>query len=206
MNWQELSDRKLVELCLEYDEDAIAELLRRYKRIIARTAAKTLSGGNLPGLKPTVTLLADLSQDTWMRIITDDMRALRELQWLHEGALRGLLQIAATTATQDYIRKLLSNKRDITREESLTEIGTYLPQPGNTVANLEHKILLDELTECLEKVMGTEANWLRDVTIFRLFFGYRITASDLARVYKMNLRKVENTLARLARLAKAHCL
>jgi hypothetical protein len=206
MNWQELSDRKLVELCLEYDKDAYIELERRYKRMIARTAAKTLIAANLPGLRPAVALLADLSQDTWTRIIDDDMRALRELQWLHEGALRGLLQIAATTATQDYIRKRLSNKRDITKEESLTDIGMFLPQRGNTVASLEHKILLDQLAKCLEKVIGSEADWIRDVTIFRLFFGYRITASDLARVYRMNVRKVENTLVRLARMAKAHCL
>jgi len=206
MNRQELSDRKLVELCLEYDEDAVAELMRRYKRMIARTAAKTLSAANLPGLRPTIPLLEDLSQDTWTRIMADDRRALRELEWLHEGALRGLLQKTATTATQDHIRKLLSNKRDITKEESLTDIGMFLPERGNPAANTEHKILLDELTKCLVNVIRAEADWVRDVAIFRLFFGYRITASDLARIYQMNLRKVENTLARLARLAKAHCL
>jgi len=206
MNWRGLSDRKLVELCLEYNEDAVAELLERYKRMIARTAAKTLSAANLSGLRPTIPLLADLSQDTWARIIADDMRALRDLEWLHEGALRGLLQITAATATQDHIRKVLSNKRDIRKEESVTEIGIFLPEPQSTVANLEHKILLDQLTKCLENVIRAEADWVRDVAMFRLFFGYRITASDLARIYQMNLRKVENTLARLARLAKAHCL
>src|ERR1043166_9987510 len=98
MNWQELSDRKLVELCLEYNEDAVAELVERYKRMIARTAAKTLSAANLSGLRPTIPLLADLSQDTWARIMADDMRALRDLEWVHEGALRGLLPISANPA------------------------------------------------------------------------------------------------------------
>jgi hypothetical protein len=203
MNWQELSDRKLVELCLEQNEDAVAELLRRYKRMIARTAANKLRAANV---KPTLPLLADLSQDTWARIFADDMRALRDLQWPHEGALRGLLQITAITATLDQIRKMLSDKRNIRKEESLTEIGTFLPERGNVVHNVEHKILLDQLAKCLENIIRAEVDCIRDVAIFRLFFGYRITASDLARVYQMNLRKVENTLARLARLAKAHCL
>ena len=206
MNWQELSDRKLVELCLKHNEEAVAELMRRYKRMIARTAAKTLNAAYSERLKPTIPLLEDLSQDTWARIMADDMRALRDLEWLHEGALRGLLQISAATATQDYIRKLLSHKRDITKEESLTEIGMFLPEPGKGIANLEHTILLDQLAKCLENVIRAEADRVRDVAIFRLFFGYRITAADLARIYQMNVRKVENTVARLARLAKSHCL
>lgn len=203
MKWQELSDRKLVELCLERDEDAVAELLRRYKNMIARTAAKQLRAANI---KPTIPLLADLSQDTWTRIMVDDMRPLRELEWLHEGALRGLLQIAAATAAQDQVRKMFSDKRDVTKEKSLTEADMFLPEPGNTVSNLNHKIFLDQLVKCLLNVIRNEPDCIRDVTIFRLFFAYRITAADLARVYKMNLRKVENTVARLARLAKAHCL
>lgn len=203
MNWQELSDRKLVESCLECNEEAIAELVRRYKRMIARTVARELVAA---GLKPSISLVEDLSQDTWTRLMANDMKPLRELQWPHDGALRGLIQITASTATKDHIRKLLSGKRDVRQEESLTDREIFIPEPRDAVKNLEHGILLEQLANCLEKVIGSEANWLRDVTIFRLFFGYRIAASDLARIYQMNLRKVENTVARLARLAKAHCL
>jgi DNA-directed RNA polymerase specialized sigma24 family protein len=202
MNWQELSDRKLVELCLEGNKDAIAELLRRYKRMVARVVARTLNAANL---KPT-SVVEDLMQEAWARVTVDDMRPLRELQWLHDGALRGLLQIAAATATQDYIRKIFSEKRDIRKEESLTEIGAFLPASGNIVANVEYKILVDQLIKCLQGLIHDETDCIRDLAIFQLFYRYRITAADLARVYRMNVRKVENTLARLGRLAKAHCL
>jgi len=198
----DLSDRKLVELCLEGNEDAIAELLRRYKRMVARVVARTLNAANL---KPT-SAVEDLMQEAWARVMVDNFRPLRELQWLHDGALRGLLQVAATTATQDYIRKRFSEKRDIRKEESLTEIGAFLPASGNVVANVEYKILVEQLIKCLGGLIRDETDCIRDLAIFQLFYRYRITASDLARVYRMNVRKVENTLARLGRLAKAHCL
>jgi len=198
----ELSDRKLVELCLEGNKDAIAELLRRYKRMVARVVARTLNAANI---KPT-SAVEDLMQEAWARITVDNFRPLRELQWLHDGALRGLLQIAAATATQDYIRKRFSEKRDVRKEESLTEIGAFLPASGNVVANVEYKILVEQLIKCLQGLIRHETDCIRDLAIFQLFYRYRITAADLARVYRMNVRKVENTLARLGRLAKAHCL
>ena len=202
MKPQELSDRKLVELCLEGNKDAIAELLRRYKRMVARVVARTLNAANL---KPT-SVVEDLMQEAWARVTVDNFRPLRELQWLHDGALRGLLQVAAATATQDYIRKRFSEKRDVRKEESLTEIGAFLPASGNAVANVEYKILVEQLIKCLQGLIRHETDCIRDLAIFQLFYRYRITAADLARVYRMNVRKVENTLARLGRLAKAHCL
>jgi RNA polymerase sigma factor (sigma-70 family) len=202
MKWQELSDRKLVELCLQGIEDAWVELLRRYRRLIAIVAARMLSGS----ITPKASLLEDLVQDTLERILENECRALRELQWLHEGALRGLLQITAATATQDWLRKRFSKKRDIRKEKSLSDPDLVLPASEDVSATLQQKILLDQLANCLERLIGSEADCTRDVAIFRLFYGHRVTAGDLARVYEMNLRKVENTLARLARLARSHCL
>lgn len=202
MKPQEVSDRKLVELCLDGNEDAIGELLRRYKRMVARVVARTLNAAHI---KPT-SIVEDLMQEAWARVTVDNMRPLRELQWLHDGALRGLLQSAAATATKDYIRKQFSEKRDIRKEESLTEIGVFLPALGNVVANLEYKILVEQLMKCLGGLIRHETDCIRDLAIFQLFYRYRITAADLARVYGMNVRKVENTLTRLGRLVKAHCL
>ena len=170
--------------------------------MVARVVARTLNAANI---KPT-SAVEDLMQEAWARITVDNFRPLRELQWLHDGALRGLLQIAAATATQDYIRKRFSEKRDVRKEESLTEIGAFLPASGNVVANVEYKILVEQLIKCLQGLIRHETDCIRDLAIFQLFYRYRITAADLARVYRMNVRKVENTLARLGRLAKAHCL
>ena len=203
MNWQELSDQNLVELCLKGNEDAWAEFLRRYTRLIQTVAAKTLRA---QGLRVADGLLEDRLNDSLVRILQNDCRALRELKWLHEGSLRGLLAITAETATKDWIRIIRSEKRDHRKEESLTDLVQIPPNPVNEEARIQRKILQDQLTNCLKRVIHDEADRDRDVAIFQLFFSQRITAADLARVYQMDIRKVENTLARMASLAKKHCL
>jgi site-specific recombinase XerC len=203
MNWQELSDQRLIELCLEANADAWVELLRRYKRLIAKTSARTL---RILGTAPTASLLEDRISDCLIRILDKDCRALRELKWLHGGSLRGLLQKSAITATQDWIRKEHSQKRDKDKEVPLPDEDHALSSSYNVATSVNHKILLEQLAKCLEQLIRDEPDCIRDLAIFRLFYGSRVAAPDLAMVYKMNLRKVENTVARLARLARSHCL
>jgi DNA-directed RNA polymerase specialized sigma24 family protein len=203
MNWRELSDQRLVELCLEGNEGAWSELLERYKRLILRVITKTL---RIAGIAPTASLLEDRFNDCLMRILTKDCRALRELKWLHEGSLRGLLVITASTATQDWVRKEFSEKRDKNKEVPIADMDEVKPASHNVISSGDQKILLDQLMNCLANVTRDEADCKRNLTIFLLFYSYGITAADVAKIYEMNLRKVENTLARLARLARSHCL
>jgi DNA-directed RNA polymerase specialized sigma24 family protein len=205
MNWQELTDRELVELCLQGNEDAWRELLRRYNRLLAGVAAKTLRRyfPNSPQMKEMV---AEVAQDAILRICANNFRALRELEWRHDGALRGLLQITAATAAHDFARKRLSEKWNIDQEKSLEEPGLVIPEKESTEDRAQHKILLKQLVRCLEKVIHGEPDAKRDIAMFLLYFGFKVTAADLARLYKLNVRKVENTVARLGRLARAKCL
>src|SRR6266404_8520863 len=205
MTWQELTDRELVELCLQSHEDAWREFLRRYNRLLAGVAARTLRR-YFPNSSQIQELIAEAVQDAILRICANSFRALRELEWRHEGALRGLLQITAATAAHDLARKRLSEKWNVHREESLEEPGLVIPEKESTEERLYQKILLDQLARCLEKVIHGEPDTKRDIAMFLLYFGFRVTAPDLARLYKMNVRKVENTVARLARLAQGKCL
>lgn len=203
MNWQELSDQRLVELCLEANAEAWVELLRRYKRLIAKAIAKTL---RILGIAPTASLIEDRTGDCLVRILDKECRALRELHWLHEGSLRGLLQITAITATKDWGRKERSEKRGKDKEVPLPDVEEFLSPSHDVASSLEQKTLLDELMECLGQLIHDEPDCTRDLAIFLLYYGARITAADLARIYEMNLRKVENTAVRLARLARSHCI
>src|SRR5262245_8500433 len=177
MNWQELPDQKMVELCLEGVEDAWVEFLRRYRRLIAGVAARTV----LRSFRPTISLLQDLVQDSIARIYANNCRALRELEWRHEGALKGLLQVTASTTAQDYLRKTHSEKRDIRKEKSLEDPGLVPPIQERPAEKVEQNILLEQLARCLKRVTETEADSTRDVAIFLLFYGARITAADISR-------------------------
>jgi hypothetical protein len=202
MNWQELPDRKLVELCLEGNEDAWVELQRRYHRMITGVLAKTIR----PWFLPTHSVLQDRYQDVLLKICNNECRALRELEWRHEGALRGLLQVTASTVAQDYLRYWLAQIRDITKMDSLEDPSVMVPEQKGFCQDVEQKILLQELVRCLQKVIQSEPDCTRDLAMFLLFYGCKVTATDMARLYRLNIRKVENIVARLSRLARSHCL
>jgi DNA-directed RNA polymerase specialized sigma24 family protein len=201
MDWPEIPDRQLVELCLEGSEDAWNEFLRRFHRLINGVLARTIR----PWFRVTPGLLEDLHQDVLVKISANDFRALRELEWRHEGALRGLLQVTAASVAQDYIRRCLAQRRDPRLEEQLDEFkhdrGTK-----DSAAATERKIMLEQLALCLEKAIHAEPDHTRDVAMFLLYYGCRVTAADLARLYHLGIRTVENTVARLSRLARAHCI
>jgi hypothetical protein len=54
--WAGVSDRHLVKLCLERNEDAWAELMRRYHLLIVKIASRTIRRW----FQPTPSLLDDL--------------------------------------------------------------------------------------------------------------------------------------------------
>ena len=208
MNWQELPDRELVELCLQGNEDAWKEFLRRFHRLLAGVVAKTIRRSPLT-THATISLpnlIEDGEQDALTRICTNNYRALRELEWRHDGALRGLLQVTALTAAQDIVRKHLSEKWNAGQEVPLDKPGPPLPNLDHTEKKILHNVFREQVTRCLAKLTRDESDSTRNIAMFLLFFSFKVTAADLARVYQMNVRKVENTLAKLSRLVREKCL
>ena len=70
----------------------------------------------------------------------------------------------------------------------------------------DSKILLSQIANCLEKHTDPYADRTRDIAMFLLYFGHRVTAMDLSKVYKLNVRLVENIIAKLIRVARTKCL
>lgn len=195
--WPGISDRNLVELCLERNEDAWVELMRRYHLLIVKIASRTIRRW----FRPIPSLLDDLFQDVLLKICANEFRALRELEWRHEGTLRGLLQVVASTVAQDYLRRCLSLSRSLHLEQQLEEFvhDREVKDPHSAV---EHQILLRQLAGRLAQLIP-EPNRTRDIAMFLLYYGYRITAAELARLYHLGTKTVESKLLRLSRLARA---
>jgi DNA-directed RNA polymerase specialized sigma24 family protein len=197
--WPGVSDRNLVELCVERDEDAWLELMRRYHLLIVKIASRTIRRW----FKPTPSLLDDLFKDVLVKICANEFRVLRELEWRHEGTLRGLLQVVASTVAQDYLRRCLSLSRSLHLEQQLEEF-VHDREVQNPHTAVEHKILLRQLASRLAQLIP-EPNRTRDIAMFLLYYGYRVTAAELARLYHLGTKTVESKLLRLTRLARAHC-
>jgi DNA-directed RNA polymerase specialized sigma24 family protein len=197
--WPGVSDRNLVELCLERNEDAWVELMRRYHLLIVKIASRAIRRW----FRPTPSLLDDLFKDVLVKICANEFRVLRELEWRHEGSLRGLLQVVASTVAQDYLRRCLSWGRSLHLEQQLEEF-VHDRQVKDTHSAVEHKILLRQLASRLAQLIP-EPNRTRDIAMFLLYYGYRVTAAELARLYHLGTKTVESKLLRLTRLARAHC-
>lgn len=199
-DWPEISDPTLVELCLERNEAAWAELMRRYHLLIVKVASRTIRRW----FQPKPCLLDDLFEEVLLKICANDFRALRELEWRHEGTLRGLLQVVSSTVAQDYLRRCLAQSRCLHLEQQLEEF-VHDREVKNPHKAVEHKILLRQLASRLVQLIP-EPNRTRDIAMFLLYYGYRVTAAEIARLYHLGTKTVESKLLRLTRLARAHCV
>jgi hypothetical protein len=197
--WPGVSDRNLVELCLERNEDAWLELMRRYHLLIVKVSSRTIRRW----FKPTPSLLDDLFKDVLVKICTNEFRVLREIEWRHEGTLRGLLQVVSSTVAQDYLRWCLAQSRSLHLEQQLDEF-LHDWRVKSTHSAVEHKILLRQIASRLAQLIP-EPNRTRDIAMFLLYYGYRVTAAELARLYHLGIKTVESKLLRLTRLARTHC-
>lgn len=202
MSWPDVPDQELVALCLQKNEDAWCELLRRYERRMGTVVANSLRKWT----RPHPELVADLLYEALKKVVANDFRALREFQWLHEHALFGFLVKVASNTAADYRRRQLAPGHDQNKEVSLDQPGLPPQSDPTDFAKTDHRILLEELARCLDKLIRSEANRTRDIAMFLLYFGQSITASDLARIYQLSIKAVENTLARLGRIARAKCI
>lgn len=148
-------------------------------------------------------LLDDLFKDVLVKICANDFRTLRKLEWRHEGTLRGLLKVVSSTVAQDYLRRCLSLSRSLHLEQQLEEF-VHDRQVKDTHSTVEHKILLRQLAGRLAQIIP-EPNRTRDIAMFLLYYGYRVTAAELARLYNLGTKTVESKLLRLTRLARRYC-
>ncbi len=74
--WPGVSDRNLVEQCLERNEDAWLELMRRYHLLIVKIASRTIRRW----FQPTPSLLDDLFKDVLVKLCANEFRVLREFE------------------------------------------------------------------------------------------------------------------------------
>jgi len=197
INWREMSDRQLVELCSKWNEDAWAELLLRYHLLINAVLARTLRRS----MAPTANLLTDLFQEVLVKLCANACRPLRELEWRHNGSLRGLLRVVSSSVAQDHIRRCFTHGRDQRRERPLDEHSCRL-QARDPLYTVENKIFLEQLIRYIAKSLGSESNRNPDLAMFLLYYKSGLTASELARLYHLGVKTVENKLARLVRLAR----
>lgn len=199
MNWREISDRALLELCLQENQpEAWTEFLRRFQPLMAAVVSRTVRRW-MPSSR---SLVDDLVQAALRKLCDNDCRAMRGFRWLHENSFRGFLKVVASNIVQDHFRKYPPTRV----EADLEEAGPDALRSEATTHNVETEALVQKLISCLQKLLSAEADSNRNLAIFLLYYRFGLTANEISQVYPLTIKAVENTLLRLVRMAKARCI
>ncbi|HEY2496412.1 MAG TPA: sigma-70 family RNA polymerase sigma factor [Candidatus Angelobacter sp.] len=193
---RKLSAQELVQLCLDsQDEASWTEFVRRFQPTIAGVVTKCVRAHMR---QPKPDLIEDLTQETFLKLVANDFKALRTFEFRHERAFFGFLKVVAMRVVEDYYRKLNSDKNNNGREEEDIDTATFPVTTKPRINAADLSILMREIDQCLTE-QSSEPNFTRDYTIFWLYYRQGVTADAISSLPGIGLgvKGVESTLLRL---------
>lgn len=211
----------LLQSCIRasHDEFLWTEFAHRSYPVIAGGVIKTIRRWT----RPTLSLVEDLIQETYLKLFAENAQALRKFVCLEESALYGFLKVVACNVVHDHFRCMYSQKRGggrpdetieqaelATKMEEADRITTRRRGSGKVIAtadslrdDLQRRIMLQQIDTCLRNHLP-EATFSRDYAIFWLHHGKGLTAKAISCVPSIGLtvKGVESALLRLSRLVR----
>jgi RNA polymerase sigma-70 factor (ECF subfamily) len=202
MDPKKLTAQDLVQLCLDSkDEASWTEFVRRFQPLIAGVVTKCI----FRRMRPKPDLVDDLVQDTYLKLCTNNFKALRDFEFQHENALFGFLKVVANNVVEDHFRGSHSQKRGSGREEEdIEKVRVAVTSNPGLSQPADIEILIGEIKQCLTE-QASEPNFTRDYAIFWLYYRQGLTAKAISQLPAIGLsvKGVESTLLRLTRLVRA---
>ena len=197
MDVQKPSPQELLRACLTQGSQSLwNEFARTFQPMIASVIIKTLRRWG----QPDAALVDDLVQETYLKLFSNNFRALREIQSDYENAVFGFIKVV-----QDHYRKSLSQKRGSGKGEDDLELAHASAVSDSSFSErVEKRDQLGQIDECL-KAYATEPNFERDYAIFWLFHRQGLTAKEISQLptIELSVKGVESTLLRLARMVRS---
>lgn len=149
--------------------------------------------------KPTSALVEDLVRRTYLKLCTNNFRALRDREFEHDNALYGFIKVVASNVVHDHFRTAYSQKRGCGREaDELEQIPFDMACCRCSVEDAATRILLDEIDGCLAD-RAVDPAFARDHAIFCLYYKDGLTAratSELPSI-RLTAKGVEIVLGHL---------
>lgn len=203
MDPRKLSVKELVSYCLDsQDQDGWTEFVRRFQPLIAGVVTKCVFRRKHP--KPD--LIADLVQDTFLKLCANNFKALRNFSFKDDHGFFGFLKVVASHVVEDYFRSQNSQKHGSGQEEEDIDDSRMPPPSGShSTQPVENAIVLAQIDRCLAK-LASDQNFTRDYTIFWLYYRQGLTAKAISKLpgITLSVKGVESTLLRLTRYVKAY--
>jgi RNA polymerase sigma factor (sigma-70 family) len=204
MDPRKLPDEELVPLLLDTrDEDLRAKLWvefwDRFQPVIARTVRRRIARYTR-WVDPD--RVDDLVQETFLKILKDDYKALRKFEFRHEKALPCLLKVMAANVVEDKIRSEIAEKKG--GGQTPENIDDLLQPPSDrsrTVESLFNSLRMNEIENCLQK-RKADAHFNRDYKMFWLYYRDGLTALEISQLSDIGLKNVKGVESALLRLIK----
>ena len=190
----QMKSAELVSSCISTnDEAAWVEFMRRYQPLIAGaiiTRARRMG-------RFSTSLIDDLVQETFLKLLANNFRALRNFEWKHENAFLGFLKVIAMHVVQDHFRGYAAASPS---NQDLAEINAP-EKSAKTIeysTDIEKNIQRQKIDEWLQ-ADSQHPNSARDSKIFWLYYGEGMTAKEISELpdIRLNVKGVESALLRL---------
>jgi RNA polymerase sigma-70 factor (ECF subfamily) len=156
------------------------------------------------GATPTRELVDDLVQDTFVKLCTDNLAALRRFRGERPEALVAYLKIVACNIARDHARAAVADKRGSGRVDAPgDDVIAHVADPATERGAADLRILLAQIDRCLAG--GADAAVRRrDRSIFWLYYRQGLTARAIAELPSIGLSQkgVESTIYRLTRMVR----
>jgi RNA polymerase sigma factor (sigma-70 family) len=190
MPFSYLSTGELLDQCLvSQSADGWREFVRRFQPVIAAAILRVL---HTRGCKHATgrDIVDDLIQQTYLRLVDKDFRALRKIQIAPEGALP-YIRTVATNLAFDYVRSHAA-------PEPIPEGFEVQAQP----CDLDYPLLIQAIEKHVKDC--SRKNPDRDSRVFWLYFQTGLTTKAIARIAYLKLSEsgVENVVLRLSRCVR----
>jgi RNA polymerase sigma-70 factor (ECF subfamily) len=191
---------ELVHACLQGQDVAWQEFIRRYDRLICGV---TLRAAHHWGER-SEEIAGDLVQEVYAKLCENQCRLLQGFESRHPGSIFGYLRAIAASVAHDYFRRLHSEKRGSGMVQHLEEREVEIPPTtqGSSVT-IERNLLFAQIDGLLQAQLPPEIQE-RDRMIFWFRHRQGLTAQEIASLPLIGLtaKGVESTLRRLEQMVR----
>ena len=197
MNWTSLSPDDLLHACIEGDESAWAEFIRRFHPVIAGTVMRCARRF----CEPKPEQIDDLVQETLLKIYANRCRILRDFEPQSPDAIFGYLKTVSFSVTLDHFRGGMAKRRGSGHgDAALDAYAESAIAATEGLPEIEREILLREIDRYL--AAGTPP---RDRRIFWLYYRRGMTTRAIAAIPGLGLTQkgVESVIQRLTGSVRA---
>jgi len=194
MAQEEIPIRDLLHLCLGSDDQELwRNFVRRTQPLIASVIINTIRRWQ----EPSPSLVDDLIQDTFLKLFTNERKALRSIKNEYENTIFGYLKVVASNVVRDHFRQTENKVEEIELADPV------LPPTPDGLDRVEFARLKDKIQTRLQSLSSSET-YRRDETIFWMYYEQGYTAKEISFLPSVGLtvKGVESTLLRLTRFIR----